>query len=249
MALAAREPHRWGLEGFAGNRSRASNQAVRAAAETGWVALWSKYRTDPTVSDPAAPAKPDFPCPEVRTTLDFAEIATDLSSTPESTVSETLLYKRATFVTRLPVGHRYSPSHSWLAESAPGRWRVGFTKFALRMLGELVDVQFEAAPGQPLKPGDIVGAIEGFKAVSDLYCVGTGRFVGGNPALGKDLDSLGRDPYAEGWLYEFEGEPDPRCLDVAAYQDLLNETIDRILAKQQAEEGNGSPADESESTS
>ena len=157
-------------------------------------------------------------------------------------MSETVLYKRATFVTRLPVKHLYAPSHGWLAEAAPGRWRVGFTKFALRMLGELVDVQFEAASGQPLKPGDIVGAIEGFKAVSDLYCVGTGRFVAGNPALRNDLESLGRDPYGEGWLYEFEGTPDPRCLDVAAYQDLLNETIDRILAKQQAEEGGAASA-------
>ena len=151
-------------------------------------------------------------------------------------VPTTILYKRATFVTQLPVTHLYAPSHCWLARTDDGRWRVGFTKFALRMLGELVDVQFDRPAGATVQPGDILGSIEGFKAVSDLFCVGKGSFVGGNPALRSDLEALARDPYAAGWLYEFTGEPDPRCLDVNAYQDLLNATIDRILAKQKADE-------------
>lgn len=151
-------------------------------------------------------------------------------------VPTTILYKRATFVTQLPVTHLYAPSHCWLAHTDDGRWRVGFTKFALRMLGELVDVQFDRPAGATVQPGDILGSIEGFKAVSDLFCVGRGTFVGGNPALREGLESLTRDPYAAGWLYEFDGEPDPRCLDVNAYQDLLNATIDRILAKQKADE-------------
>lgn len=158
-------------------------------------------------------------------------------------MSETLFYKRSTFVTRLPVGHLYTPSHCWLSGAGPGRWRVGFTKFALRMLGELVDVRFEASLDRQIQPGDILGSIEGFKAVSDLYCVGTGRFVTGNPALASDLEPIGRDPYVAGWLYEFVGDPDPRSLDVTAYQGLLDETIDRMLSKQQAEEGSDSSGD------
>ena len=153
-----------------------------------------------------------------------------MSATP------TILYKRATFVTQLPVTHRYAPSHCWLAPTGEGLWRVGFTKFALRMLGELVDVQFDRADGAAIQPGDILGTIEGFKAVSDLFCVGTGIFRGGNPILRTDLEVLIREHYSAGWLYQFEGQPDPRCLDVHGYQGLLDVTIDRILAKQQAEE-------------
>lgn len=148
---------------------------------------------------------------------------------------ETQLYRRATFVTQLPVSHLYSPSHCWLSRSSDGTWRVGFTKFALRMLGELVDVQFEAPVGAAVRPGDVLGAIEGFKALSDLYCVGTGHFRGGNPELRVDLDRLARSPYVEGWLYSFEGQPDPRCLDLGGYRELLDTTIDRILEKQKAE--------------
>lgn len=148
----------------------------------------------------------------------------------------TILYKRATFVTHLPVGHLYSPSHCWLGRQADDRWRVGFTKFALRMLGELVDIQFEQPAGASVQPGGIVGSIEGFKALSDIYCVGRGVFAGGNPALREGLERIGRDPYGEGWLYEFEGEPDGRCLQVDGYRGLLDATIDRILERQKADE-------------
>lgn len=147
-------------------------------------------------------------------------------------IQTAIRYQRATFVTHLPVTSLYAPSHCWLARHASGRWRTGFTKFALRMLGEVVEVQFDHAVGAPVEPGDILGSIEGFKAVSDLFCVGRGRFAGGNPQLLEDPEVLSREPYAAGWLYEFDGEPDSRCLDVAGYQALLDATIDRILAKQ-----------------
>ena len=89
----------------------------------------------------------------------------------------TSFYKRSNFVTHLPVDCRYSPSHFWLADMGDGRLRVGFTKFATRMLGEIVEVRFEKKPGDALASGDIVGSIEGFKAISDLYCCADGEFA------------------------------------------------------------------------
>lgn len=147
----------------------------------------------------------------------------------------TVFYKRATFATHLPAGHLYTPSHNWLAAvpDVPGQWRVGYTKFALRMLGEIVDLQLERQPGDPVQPGDILGSIEGFKAISDLYCVGSGRYIGGNTGLVSSLDSIASDPYALGWLYQFEGEPESRALDVDGYRNLLDATIDRMLQKEQ----------------
>ena len=147
-------------------------------------------------------------------------------------------YKRATFATQLPVEYLYTSSHSWLARAdqratADGVWRVGYTKFALRMLGDLVDVQFEAQHGAEVQTGDIVGTIEGFKAISDIYCVGTGRFAGANPALNRSLTQVVENPYEIGWLYEFCGSSDPRAVDVDGYRELLDATIDRILEKQQ----------------
>ncbi|MBL9140162.1 MAG: glycine cleavage system protein H [Verrucomicrobiales bacterium] len=150
-------------------------------------------------------------------------------------MSSTLFYKRATFVAHLPQHHRYTPSHAWLAPSADSSdvWQVGLTKFALRMLGELVEIRFETAPEQWVSTGEIVGNIEGFKAVSDLYCVVEGRFLGGNPALDQGLEILTRQVH-ETWMYQVAGKPDPKTMNVMEYAALLDATIDRILEKQGA---------------
>src|SRR5687767_2619693 len=73
-------------------------------------------------------------------------------------VAETSFYKRSNFVTHLPVECLYSPSHFWLKRSEGPRWRVGFTKFATRMLGEIVDLQWEKQPGSAILSGEIIGA-------------------------------------------------------------------------------------------
>jgi len=150
--------------------------------------------------------------------------------------SKTLHYKRSHFATQLPLEYLYSPSHAWVARHDEEHWRIGLTKFATRMLGEMVDHGFELEPGASVEPGQIVGWIEGFKAISDLYCIAQGIFTGGNPALKTRINLVNKDPYGEGWLYLVKGQPDGRCMDVHAYRDILDQTIDRILAQQKASE-------------
>ena len=104
------------------------------------------------------------------------------------------------------------------------------------MLGEIVDHQFEKRPGDPVRAGEIIGSIEGFKAISDLYCVGDGRFSEGNPALRNEIELVAKEPYGAGWLYVLEGTPDSKCTDLEAYRRLLDVTIDRILEKQTSED-------------
>jgi glycine cleavage system H protein len=148
----------------------------------------------------------------------------------------TLLYKRARFVTRLPVDRLYSPSHFWIAEQQAGIWRVGFTRFATRMLGEIVEHEFQVDVGAPVEAGQIIGWIEGFKAISDIYSVAGGKFAGGNPALTEKIELLGKEPYGAGWLYAIEGKPDSHCTDVHGYAGLLDATIDKMLEKQEYSE-------------
>lgn len=150
--------------------------------------------------------------------------------------ARTLHYKRSHFVTQLPLDYRYSASHAWIARKNENTWRVGLTRFATRMLGEIVDLGFEPAPGTAVKQGDVIGWIEGFKAISDIFCIADGEFGGANSALKENAEMVSREPYARGWLYLVSGEPDAQCMDVYAYRDLLDQTIDRILAKQQSEQ-------------
>lgn len=152
-------------------------------------------------------------------------------------MSQTLPYQRAHFVTELPLDCLYSPAHAWLAPVGEEVWRVGLTKFATRMFGDMVDHGFESKPGDAVAPGQIVGWLEGFKAISDLFCVATGEFVRCNPELADQLALISRDPYGEGWLYEVKGTPDLRCTDVHAYAAFLDRTIDRLLAQEASREG------------
>lgn len=149
---------------------------------------------------------------------------------------KTLHYKRSHFVTQLPVEYLYSPSHLWLARQEGSLWRVGLTKFATRMLGEMVDCGFELKPGSPVASGQIIGWVEGFKAISDIYCVLEGNFSRANPVLKEKINAISKDPYGAGWLYEARGQPDAKCVDVQAYKKMLDQTIDRILEKQKIDE-------------
>ena len=147
---------------------------------------------------------------------------------------KTLHYKRSHFATQLPMDYLYSPSHAWVARQDAEHWRIGLTKFATRMLGDMVDHGFEIEPGAPVQPGQIVGWVEGFKAISDLFCIAEGQFAGGNPALKEKITLVNKDPYGGGWLYLVKGKPDAKCVEVHAYRDILDQTIERILAQRKA---------------
>ncbi|OWK36772.1 glycine cleavage system protein H [Fimbriiglobus ruber] len=140
-------------------------------------------------------------------------------------------YRRSRFSTRLPDDRRYTPSHFWLLEMEPATWRVGFTQFATRMLGDLVEYGFEVKPDAPIELGQTIGWIEAFKAITDIYCVGNGTFQLGNPALETDPTLFDKDPYGSGWLYQFRGTIDPSSVDVQVYVGLLDLAIDKILGK------------------
>ncbi len=138
-------------------------------------------------------------------------------------------YRRSRFRTRLPLNRLYTPGHYWLLEESPGCWRVGFTKFATRMLGDLVDHELFVAPGAPVTVGQEIGSIEGFKALTTLFSAAEGEFLGIGDALVSNITAVESDPYEKGWLYRVKGRPDPGSIDVHAYMALLDGTIDRLL--------------------
>jgi glycine cleavage system H protein len=143
--------------------------------------------------------------------------------------SPTIRYKRARFLTHLPVDRRYTASHYWLMEEAPGVWRVGLTKFATRMLGELVEYEFSVEAGSAIEIGQELGSLEGFKAVTSVYSVIAGEFLGVSDRLRADVTALESDPYGKGWLYRGRGVAEPTSVDVQGYVTILDQTIDKLL--------------------
>ena len=150
-----------------------------------------------------------------------------MPSSPKATVK----FRRNRFLARFPEGYLYSPAHFWLDETEPGRWRIGLTTFATRMLGEIVELDFEVPEGDSVQVGQVVGWMEGFKATTDLFCVAEGRFGGANTAVFEDAELVCSDPYGEGWLYWIEGSPDPQAMAIEGYLEMLGETIDAMEDK------------------
>jgi glycine cleavage system H protein len=149
-------------------------------------------------------------------------------------MARTLYYRRSHFSTQLPLHYVYSPTHYWIEPREGSRLRIGLTKFATRMLGEMVDYGFEMKPGQAVAPGAVLGWMEGFKAVSDVYC----SFASLNPALEDRITLINQDSYGTGWVYEADGQPDELCFDAHAYRDHLDATIVRLL-EQRSKAGTG----------
>ena len=146
---------------------------------------------------------------------------------------QNIFYKRARFKTNLPIDRLYSQAHYWLAEDSPGTFRVGFTKFATRMLGDFVELQFDVNNGDSMEVGQPIGSIEGFKAVSQIYSVAPGRFAGVNQQLQADPTLLESQSYDTGWLYKITDSSPHDLLDVHGYIGLLDATIDQMLKSDQ----------------
>ena len=156
-------------------------------------------------------------------------MATDPATNTPYDPEKVILYRRNRFQSRLPKGRRYTASHFWLDEVGPGLWRVGFTRFATRMLGDIVEQGFETKPGGAVKVGQTIGWVEGFKALTELYSVADGAFEGGNPELDGDPSLIDKDPYGRGWLYRVRGTPEPNSVAVEGYIGILDATIDKML--------------------
>jgi len=142
----------------------------------------------------------------------------------------TTYFKQARFATRLPNEYLYSPAHYWISPQAGDTFRVGLTKFAARMLGDFVEFTVSVQPGDKFSWGEAIGSLEGFKAIAEVYAVGTGALLRCNSEIERQPEWVDKDPYDRGWLYEFGGQRREDWLTVDGYVALLDATIAQMLA-------------------
>jgi len=118
-----------------------------------------------------------------------------------------------------PPGLKYSKTHEWVAVDGDIA-TVGITAFAVELLSDVVNIELPAV-GRSLQQGEPFGEIESVKHVSDLYAPVSGTVVAVNTELADRLESLGRDPYHNGWMIKLRMERPAdvdRLLDAAAYE-------------------------------
>jgi len=118
---------------------------------------------------------------------------------------------------------RYAETHEWVAVSDErGRkiGTVGITAFAIEQLTDLVHMVLPKV-GKTVKQGEEFGEVESVKAVSSLYSPVDGEVIAVNTDLPNRLETLGSDPYGEGWMIKVALAGDGganKLMDHAAYQ-------------------------------
>lgn len=103
----------------------------------------------------------------------------------------------------LATDRKYARNHMW-AEAVDEGLRLGFSAYAVRLLGDMRLLEWSAEPGAEVAPGQAIGFVEGSKATSDLYAPMPGTVVRLNQAVVKDPTLLNSAPYDAGWLLDIE---------------------------------------------
>ena len=118
---------------------------------------------------------------------------------------------------------RYAETHEWVAVRDEGGRKigiVGITAFAIEQLTDLVHMVLPKV-GKTVKQGTEFGEVESVKAVSSLYSPVDGEVIAVNNDLPSRLETLGSDPYGEGWMIKVALAGDGgvgKLMDLAAYQ-------------------------------
>ena len=98
---------------------------------------------------------------------------------------------------------KYTKEHEWVSEVSTSRYRVGITDYAQVALGDIVYIQLPKV-GDEIGAGKVCGEVESTKSVSEIYAPLTGRVVLVNDALDSAPETLNKEPYGQGWIFEVE---------------------------------------------
>lgn len=102
----------------------------------------------------------------------------------------------------IPSNLKYSKDHEWVR--AEGNIAiVGITDFAQSQLGDIVFVDIQTED-ETLSAGEVFGAVEAVKTVSDLLMPVSGKIIEVNEKLERASELVNSDPYGEGWMIKVE---------------------------------------------
>jgi glycine cleavage system H protein len=118
---------------------------------------------------------------------------------------EYLTFLMGQYEARFPADRMYAKkNHTWAQRQEDGKWRFGFSAYAVRLLQDVYFLDWHIEEGAEVKEGQEIGFIESKKAESDLFAPMTGRLAHFNQALLGDPSTINVDNYGAGWLFEIE---------------------------------------------
>ncbi len=123
-------------------------------------------------------------------------------------------------MSEIPEELSYTAEHEWIKHDDVTI--VGITAFAVEELGEIVFVELPSV-GDQVTAGTPCGEIESTKAVSEIYAPMNGEITEVNDALETSPETLGADPYGEGWLFKMTTDGgEYALLDANGYRSLID---------------------------
>jgi glycine cleavage system H protein len=103
-----------------------------------------------------------------------------------------------------PADLGYTADHEWVRVNGSCA-RIGVTSHATEALGDIVYVSLPTV-GAQVSPGDVCAELESTKAVSAVYSPVTGVVSAINDSIADAPETIGTDPYQDGWLFEIDLE-------------------------------------------
>ncbi len=104
---------------------------------------------------------------------------------------------------KIPENLKYTEEHEWVNIEDEKIIRYGITDYAQSELGEIVYVELPEI-GEKVEKGEMIGAVESVKTVSDLYAPLSGIVVKVNEELEDSSEIINEDPYGDGWIAVIE---------------------------------------------
>src|SRR5690606_563200 len=103
-----------------------------------------------------------------------------------------LIFSMGKYEARIPADRRYSENHLWLQEigGQPGRFRIGFTAYSIRLLQDVYFLDWSIDPDTPVAKKQKIGEIESSKVLSDLYAPAEGTVTAFNDAVLNDPSAI-----------------------------------------------------------
>ena len=116
--------------------------------------------------------------------------------------------------------YRFTKDHQWI-QFTDTKAFIGVTAFALEQLGDIVHIDLPPL-GKSFQAGETFGTVESTKTVSDLYMPVSGTILEVNSKLLESPETLGDDPYANGWLVKISPtNGSENLLDHQQYQSYI----------------------------
>jgi glycine cleavage system H protein len=136
-------------------------------------------------------------------------------------MSDPLTFHMGKFPAVLPADRLYSRNHLWAQQQPSGRWRFGFTSYAVRLMQDVYFLSWSVDAGDAVTLLQEIGHVETSKAESDLFAPLKGTLAAFNEALLADPSGINVDNYGAGWLYEMASDDVSILMDVQAYHRFL----------------------------